>query len=80
MLSGVLRSDRAIEINTAIMRAFVRLRRTLAGQTRLLQRLDDLEGRVGAHDAQMRAVFRAMRRLIEGPPVPDRRRIGFEDA
>ena len=79
MLSSVLRSERAIEVNIAIMRAFVRLRQSLAGQTPLLQRLDDLESRVGAHDVQFRAVFRAIRRLIEGPPVPDRRRIGFDE-
>lgn len=79
MLSSVLRSERAIEVNIAIMRAFVRLRLSLAGQTRVLQRLDALEARVGAHDTQLKTVFRAIRRLIEGPPVPERRRIGFED-
>lgn len=79
MLSSVLRSQRAVAVNIAIMRAFVQLRRLSSGQRELLRRLDELEGRVGAHGAQLRAVFTAIRRLIEGPPGPGKRRIGFEE-
>ena len=79
MLSSVLRSPEAVEVNIAIMRAFVRLREALSGQDNLLRRLDELEGRVGAQDARFRAVFGAIRQLIDGDPVASRRRIGFED-
>lgn len=80
MLSGVLKSPEAVAVNVAIMRAFVSVRRVLRGHDELLRRLDELESRVGAHDAQLRAVFQAIRRLVEGPPVPARRRIGFDEA
>lgn len=79
MLSSVLRNERAVAVNIAIMRAFVRIRHLLGGHQELLHRLDKLEGRVGAHDDHFRAVFRAIRKLIESPPVPDRRRSGFDD-
>jgi hypothetical protein len=80
MLSGVLRSPEAVAVNVAIMRAFVQVRRVLRGHDELLRRVDELETRVGAHDAHLRAVFQAIRKLIEGPPVPARRRIGFDEA
>jgi len=79
MLSSVLRNDRAVAVNIAIMRAFVRVRQVLAGQEALLQRLDDLESRTNRHDDHFRAVFKAIRKLIEAPPVPERRRIGFDE-
>ena len=79
MLSSVLRSDRAVDVNVAIMRAFVRLRGALAGHADLLRRIDAVEGRVGGHDAQLQAVFQAIRKLVDGPPVPERRRIGFRE-
>lgn len=78
MLSSVLRSPEAVAMNIAIMRAFVRLRRSLAGSEELLRRLETVEKQVGAHDAQLRAVFQAIRKLIGPEPVPPRRRIGFE--
>lgn len=79
MLSSVLKSRRAAEVNIAIMRAFVQLRQLAARRSELVRRLDDLERRVGAHDDQFRAVFRAIRKLIEGPTAPQRKRIGFEE-
>jgi hypothetical protein len=75
MLSSVLRSKRAVEVNIEIMRAFVRLREMLAGNRELARKLAELEKR---YDAQFRVVFEAIRELME-PPVPSRqrRRIGF---
>lgn len=62
MLSSVLRSERAVQVNIEIMRAFVRMR-TMVGQHRdLAKRLDELEGR---YDKQFRVVFEAIRRLME---------------
>lgn len=77
MLSSVLRSKRAVRVNVEIMRAFVRLRQALAVSGELARRLDELEARVGKHDEQFVAVVRAIRELMEPPPEPPRKRIGF---
>jgi hypothetical protein len=72
MLSSVLRSRRAIVVNVAIMRAFVRLRRVLAEHEDLAARLDELEQR---YDAQFSDVFAIIRRMLRPPAAPAR--IGF---
>jgi hypothetical protein len=77
MLSSVLRSHRAVQVNIEIMRAFVRLRKILAANADLARRLDELERRVGDHDGQFVNVIQAIRKLMEPPPAPKRRRIGF---
>jgi hypothetical protein len=77
MLSSVLHSPRAVAVNIEIMRAFVRLRRILASNADLARRLDELEKK---YDAQFKVVFDAIRRLMEPPPAPPRRRIGFRVA
>jgi hypothetical protein len=74
MLSSVLKSKRAVQVNIEIMRAFVRLRKMLASHADLARRLDALEKR---YDAQFRAVFDAIRELMS-PPAPRRRAIGFQ--
>jgi hypothetical protein len=73
MLSGVLRSERAIQVNIEIMRAFVRLRNLVESSEELLRRLDEMEQR---YDEQFRLVFDAIRELMR-PPEGPRRRIGF---
>ena len=73
MLSGVLRSKRAIQVNIEIMRAFVRLRRLLSTHKELAQKLIELERR---YDAQFKVVFEALRELM-APPDPKTKRIGF---
>jgi len=73
MLSCVLRSDRAVEVNIAIMRAFVRLREMLATHRDLARKLQEMEQR---YDAQFKVVFDAIRALIESPS-PKKGRIGF---
>ena len=78
MLSSVLKSRQAATVNIAIMRAFVQVRQVLSDQESVIRRLDALESTVGAHDTRFRAMFRAIRTLIEGAPVPAKRRIGFE--
>ena len=77
MLSSALRSGRAIEVNIVIMRAFVKLREILATHKDLAQKLDALEEKYKKHDRQIKAVFDAIRRLIEVPAVRPARRIGF---
>jgi len=74
MLSSVLNSERAIEVNIAIMRAFVRLRAMLATHADLARRLNELEEK---YDEQFRVVFEAIRELMAPEPVPPSRRIGF---
>lgn len=73
MLSSVLRSKRAIQVNIQIMNTFVQLRRMLANNKALAQRLDELERK---YDAQFKVVFDALRKLI-APPDPPKRPIGF---
>ncbi len=73
MLSSVLRSKRAVQVNIEIMRAFVRLRRMLASHAELARKLDALEKK---YDAQFKVVFDAIRELM-APPEPKRRPIGF---
>lgn len=73
MLSSVLRSPRAIQVNIEIMRAFIRLRRMLASTAELAKKLDALEKK---YDAQFKDVFEAIRQLMK-PPEPKRRAIGF---
>ena len=73
MLSSVLRSKRAIQVNIEIMRAFVRLRRILASNADLARKLDALERK---YDAQFKVVFEAIGELMK-PPETKRRPIGF---
>jgi len=73
MLSGVLRSRRAAQVNVEIMRAFVRLRRMLGSNEELGRKIAAMEKK---YDAQFRVVFEAIRELMR-PPTPKRRRIGF---
>lgn len=73
MLSTVLNSERAIQVNIEIMRAFVRLREMIATHKDLARKLEALEKR---YDAQFRVVFDAIRELMK-PPESKKRKIGF---
>ena len=73
MLSSVLNSERAIEVNIGVMRAFVRLRQMIASNASLARKLDDLEKK---YDAQFKVVFDAIRQLV-APPDNPRKKIGF---
>ena len=74
MLSGVLDSPRAIQVNIAIMRTFVQLRKILATHADLARKLEELEKK---YDAQFRIVFDALREIMN-PPEPPHRQIGFQ--
>ena len=74
MLSSVLRSDRAAVVNIAIMRTFVRLREILATHKELAERLAAMERE---YDQRFKIVFDILKQLMEPPPVPPKRRIGF---
>lgn len=73
MLSSILQSKRAIQVNVQIMRTFVRLRRMIASQESLTRKLNDLEKK---YDAQFRVVFDAIRQLM-AQPEPRDKKIGF---
>jgi len=73
MLSSVLRSARAVQVNIAIMRTFVRLRELLSTHEQLRQKIEALEKK---YDSRFQAVFATIRQMLE-TPVPARRRIGF---
>jgi hypothetical protein len=75
MLSSVLNSERAIRVNIAIMRAFVKLRQTLETNRELAKKFSELEQRVGKHDEEIDAILEAIRQLA--PPDRPRREIGF---
>ena len=76
MLSGILRSRRAVLVNIAIMRAFVRIRRLLATHVEVSRKLKELEGRVDKHDTEIRKIFEAIQQMI-APPDSPKRKIGF---
>ena len=70
MLSSVLRSARAVEVNVAIMRTFVRIRRVLGAN-------EDLAREVARHDKEIHALFQHVKGLLAPPPEPTKPPIGF---
>lgn len=82
MLSGILKSDKAIEMNIAIMRAFVEIRKIAFRQTDLKEQLQQIKQRLGEHDAQLNNIYDAMENLLDEKAAQrkwnDRERIGFK--
>jgi len=76
MLSSVLNSERAVQVNIAIMRAFVRLRQTLETNRELARNFSGLERLVGKHDEEIAAIIEAIRQLM-APAEKPQREIGF---
>jgi len=76
MAASVLNSPRAIQMSLYVVRAFLKLREWVAGQTQLAAKLSELERRVSGHDQELNAIVRAIRQLMAPPEVP-RRKIGF---
>jgi hypothetical protein len=76
MLSSVLNSGRAVKVNIAIMRAFVRLRQAVDTNRELAKKFSELERRVGKHDEEIAAILEAIQQLM-APPEKPRREIGF---
>ncbi len=81
MLSGILNSDRAINMNIAIMRAFVEIRRMILYQSDLTEQLQQLKERMGEHDAQLSQIYDAIENLLDENASQrkweGRKRIGF---
>jgi len=76
MLSSVLKSERAVQVNIAVMRAFVKLRQILSTHKELAYKLNELERKTEKHDEEIRSIFDAIRQLMSPPEKPTRR-IGF---
>lgn len=76
MLSSVLNSKRAIQVNIAIMRAFVKMREFLSTNKKLSQKLVELEKRLSEHDDNFQIVFEAIKQLLAEDKKP-KRKIGF---
>jgi hypothetical protein len=77
MLSSVLNSERAVQVNIVIMRAFVKLREIMATHKELARRIEALERKYNQHDEELQVVFEAIKRLLQPLPTPSKRRIGF---
>jgi hypothetical protein len=76
MLSSVLRSERAVEVNIAIMRTFVQLRRLMDSNALLAEKIEALEEKYADHDQQFQLVFEAIKQLIAAPSAPAKE-LGF---
>ncbi len=74
MLSSVLRSKRAVQVNITIMRTFVHMRETMASHKELARKIMQMEQK---YDSQFKAIFDAIRRLMEPLPEPPKRPIGY---
>ena len=77
MLSSVLHSKHAVQINIVIMRAFVKLRQVLADHKELSERLTELENRMDKKDQEIITLFESIRRLMTSPVEKPKERIGF---
>lgn len=82
MLSGVLNSERAIQMNIAIMRAFVEIRKILIRETDLKIQLQQIKDRIGEHDVQLNQIYDAIENLLDEKASQrnwdNRERIGFK--
>jgi len=82
MLSGVLHSDKAINMNIAIMRAFVEIRRIVLSHNDLREQLREIKEKMGEHDVQLNHIYDAMENLLDEKAAQrkwdDRERIGFK--
>jgi len=77
MLSTVLNSERAIQVNIVIMRVFVKLRQIIATHKDLIRKLDELEQKTEKHDTEIKVIFDAIRQLMAPPAEEKKPRIGF---
>ncbi len=83
MLSGVLNRDKAINMNIAIMRAFLEVRRILLKQTDTREQLKQIKERLGEHDTQLNQIYDSMENLLDEKAAQrkweDREQIGFKN-
>ena len=77
MAANVLRSERAVQMSVFVVRAFVRLREQVAANSAILKRLAEIDKTLLEHDAALRDLYRKLLPLLQPPPEPRKRSIGF---
>jgi hypothetical protein len=77
MLSSVLKSKRAVQMNIVIIRAFVKLREMLSSHKDLAQKIERVETRLNQHGSAIAVLVDEIKKLKQPPPGPPKRRIGF---
>jgi len=77
MAANILRSERAVQMSVFVVRAFVRLREQIAANSAILKRLAEIDKSLLQHDAALRDVYQKLLPLLQPPPAPAKRRIGF---
>ena len=77
MAANILRTGRAVQMSVFVVRAFVRLREQIAANTAILRRLAEIDKTLLQHDAALRDVYKKLLPLLQPPPGPPKRRIGF---
>jgi hypothetical protein len=77
MAANVLRSESAVQMSLFVIRAFLRLRERIAANDSIVKHLAEIDNRLLHHDAALRELFRKILPLLQPPPDPPRRRIGF---
>ncbi|HEU4353227.1 MAG TPA: ORF6N domain-containing protein [Burkholderiales bacterium] len=80
MAANVLGSSRATEMSVFVIRAFIRLREQVAANSAILQRLAEIDATLLQHDSALRDIYRKLLPLLQPPPDPPKRRIGFHSA
>jgi hypothetical protein len=78
MAANILRSEQAVRMSVYVIRAFVRLREELAADAAVLKRLAEIDRTLLQHDAALRDIYRKLLPLLQTPPDPPKRRIGFQ--
>jgi hypothetical protein len=77
MAANILRSEQAVQMSVFVIRAFVRLREQVAANAAILKRLAEIDRTLLQHDASLRDIYRKLLPLLQPPPEPPKRRIGF---
>ena len=77
MAANLLRSERAVQMSVFVIRAFVRLREHIAANAAILKRLAEIDKTLLQHDAALRDIYHKLLPLLQPPPTPPKRRIGF---
>ena len=77
MAANVLRSRRAVQMSVYVIRAFVRLREHIAANHAILKRLAEIDKTLLQHDTALRDIYRKLLPLLQPPPDPEKRKIGF---
>ncbi len=77
MAANILRSARAVQMSVYVVRAFVRMREHIAANAAILKRLAEIDKTLLQHDSALRDVYNKLLPLLQPPPAPPKRRIGF---